>query len=244
MESTVIERASPGAAALIMAVGLMFAAVAPLTAAPHSAAGARALPGVRTPAGAPKTASALGMKGDAPRNLPLLMEYAEAEQAFKGGDLSLALQRYMKIIETHGDQPLAWFRIATIHQQRQSLAAALHAYDAALSSAKAVGPPGTLPAALARIRYNRALLLIDSAARDLHDIPATALTHDLELSREAVSEHLDDALLLVAGRAPVDPTAAESHDRAAGYVQTYERSAAVSRSGHPEGSNRDHAHTQ
>ena len=125
---------------------------------------------------------------------PIATQYVLAEQSFRAGDLTRAEQIYSKILEAHGDEPLAWFRIGLIQQRRQSFRAALNAYDSALAWA-----PGEsseeITRVLAKVRFNRALLLLESAAKDLKAIAPGVLEQDLDATREALTARVDDALL-------------------------------------------------
>jgi tetratricopeptide (TPR) repeat protein len=134
---------------------------------------------------------------------PNATQYMLAEQSFRAGDLTRAEQIYSKILEAHGDEPLAWFRIGLIQQRRQSFRAALNAYDSALAWA-----PGEsseeITRVLAKVRFNRALLLLESAAKDLKAIAPGVLEQDLDATREALTARVDDALLAADDSVPAD----------------------------------------
>lgn len=146
-------------------------------------------------------------------------QYALAEQSFRAGDLNRAEQLYGNILAAHGDEPNAWFRIGLIQQRRHAFRAALNAYDNALASAPDEGGE-ELAQVLAKIRFNRSLLLLESAARDLKSISPGTLQQDLDGIRETLAAHVDAALL--AAEAPtVDapPKAARAGNPSArGYV--------------------------
>jgi tetratricopeptide (TPR) repeat protein len=135
---------------------------------------------------------------------PLARQYLLAEQSFRAGDFTQAEQLYSKILEVHGDEPMAWFRIGLIQQRRRSFKAALNAYDSALACAPTVSSD-EMARLLAKVRFNRALLLLDSAARDLKGIAPGALEQDLDATREALAAHVDAALLAADSSVTVDP---------------------------------------
>jgi len=143
---------------------------------------------------------AAGAEGGPP---PLARQYVLAEQSFRAGDFTQAEQLYSKILEVHGDEPLAWFRIGLIQQRRRSFRAALNAYDSALACASAESSD-EMTRVLAKVRFNRALLLLDSAARDLKGIAPGVLEQDLDVTREALARHVDAALAAADSAITVD----------------------------------------
>jgi tetratricopeptide (TPR) repeat protein len=151
-------------------------------------------------------------------------QYVQAEQAFRAGDYSQAEQLYSKIIEAHGDEPTAWFRIGLMRQRRQSFRAALNAYDSALSCAPAESSE-EITQVLAKVRFNRALLLLESAARDLKSIAPGALDQNLDVARETLTAHVDAALRAADSEVTVEPPKSAAGNSASGYV--YEAKTAV-----------------
>jgi predicted Zn-dependent protease len=134
---------------------------------------------------------------------PIAVQYAQAEQSFRAGDLARAEQLYSKLLESHGDEPLAWFRIGLIQQRRHSFRAALNAYDSALAWAPGESSEETTRV-LAKVRFNRALLLLESAAKDLKGIAPGVLDRDLDATREAITARVDAALLAADATVTVD----------------------------------------
>lgn len=130
--------------------------------------------------------------------------YVQAEQAFQAGDLSRARELYAQLTEQSADQPLAWFRLGLIQQRQQAARAALHAYDQALSQAQTQADAPDTKELLAKIRFNRALLLLEVAAEDLQKIAPQALSRELEVTRAAVQQHLGAALLSAGSRVSLD----------------------------------------
>jgi tetratricopeptide (TPR) repeat protein len=159
-------------------------------------------------------------------------QYGVAEQAFRAGDLTQAEQLYSKILESHGDEPIAWFRIGLIQQRRQSFRAALNAYDSALACATGETSE-EITQVLTKVRFNRAVLLLESAARDLKGIAPGALEQNLDLTREALTTHVDAALRIADSQVSVEPpisapankSSAKGYGSAKGYV--YEVKTAV-----------------
>lgn len=148
-------------------------------------------------------------------------EYTLAERAFQTGDLAHASELYARILEQHGDQALAWFRVGLIHHRQQAFRPALHAYDKALDCADAqvAGTPDE--EAIAKIRFNRALLLMDAAANDLQSIPPEVLSKDMETTREVVHHHVSSALLSAGSSVQLDPIKkSKSGAKARSYVYT------------------------
>jgi tetratricopeptide (TPR) repeat protein len=159
-------------------------------------------------------------------------QYVLAEQAFRAGDFTQAEQLYSKILESHGDEPIAWFRIGLIQQRRQSFRAALNAYDSALACATGE-TSDEITQVFAKVRFNRAVLLLESAARDLKGITPGALEQTLDLTREALTAHVDAALRVADSQVSIDPpisapankSSAKGYGSAKGYV--YEVKTAV-----------------
>ena len=150
--------------------------------------------GVATPAPAtaPSPAPAV-TSGSTAAASSISRQYLLAEQAYAEGDYAQAEQLYSKIIETHGDEPTAWFRIGLIQQRRESFKAALAAYDNALACG--VDPQSELQIlVLAKARYNRALLLLQGASRDLNNIPPGVLDSALDQTRESLARQVNGVL--------------------------------------------------
>jgi tetratricopeptide (TPR) repeat protein len=145
--------------------------------------------------------------------------YALAEQAFRAGDFTQAEKVYSKIIESHGDEPMAWFRIGLMEQRRQSFRAALNAYDSALASGTGE-TSDEVAQVLAKVRFNRAVLLLESAARDLKGIAPGALDQNLDATREALTAHVDAALRVADSEVSVDVPVSAAADKpsAKGYA--------------------------
>jgi tetratricopeptide (TPR) repeat protein len=146
-------------------------------------------------------------------------QYALADQSFRAGDYSRAEQLYGKILAAHGDEPNAWFRIGLIQQRRHAFKAALNAYDNALACAPDQGTE-ELAQVLAKIRFNRSVLLLESAAKDLKSIPPGTLKEDLDGIRENLAAHVDAALLAAEAPAVEAPpqTARSDPSSARGYL--------------------------
>jgi tetratricopeptide (TPR) repeat protein len=159
----------------------------------------------------------------ADRQAPFAQEYALAEQAFRAGDLNKAQERYSKILHTHGDQPLAWFRLGVIYQRQQDPRAALRAYESALVSADRAAASDETRRIMGKARFNRAVLLLQGASDDLGQVPPGLLDRDLDVSREVMAEHVNAALLAV-GIQPSRRRAEAAQDSdaagAKGYVYT------------------------
>lgn len=157
------------------------------------------------------------------KQAPLAREYAQAEQAFQAGDLNTAQERYSKILHTHGDQPLAWFRLGVIYQRQQDPRAALRAYESAVASADHAAASDETRKVLGKARFNRALLLLQGASEDLGRVPAGLLDKDLDASRKIITAHVDAALLAV-GNQPLRERASPARDSdvasARGYLYT------------------------
>jgi predicted Zn-dependent protease len=133
-------------------------------------------------------------------------QYAQAEQAFRAGDFAEAEKLYAQILDTHGDEPVAWFRIGLIQQRRQVFKAALNAYDNALACA-AGDTTEVVAQVLAKVRFNRAILLLESAAKDLQGIPSGTLEQTLDDVRAGLTTQVDAALRLADSEVAVAPAA-------------------------------------
>jgi tetratricopeptide (TPR) repeat protein len=144
-------------------------------------------------------------------------EYALAERAFQAGELAQAELLFTKIIEAHGDEPNAWLRLGLIQQRRHVFKAALSAYDNALAcTSLAAGDPSQV---FAKVHFNRALLLLESAASDLRGIPPGVLADSLDLTRETLAAHVEAALRSAGSPEPAEsPMSAAAAPSALGYV--------------------------
>jgi tetratricopeptide (TPR) repeat protein len=148
-------------------------------------------------------------------------ELALAESAFQAGDFAQAELQFRKIIEVHGDEPNAWLRIGLIQQRRHAFKAALSAYDSALSCAAADTDSSQV---FAKVRFNRALLLLESAAQDLRGIRPGVLAESLDLTRETLAAHVEAALRSAGSAGPAEPpTSAAAASSALGYVYEVKR---------------------
>ncbi len=150
-----------------------------------------------------------------PATRSLATLYAQAEQAFRAGDTAEAEKLYARILETRGDEPLAWFRIGLIQQRRQVFKSALNAYDTALACAAGDSTEGVAEV-LAKVRFNRAILLLESAAKDLQGIPAGTLAPNLDTVRERLAIQVDAALHLADSDVPAAPAATAMRGAAQG----------------------------
>lgn len=150
---------------------------------------------------------------------PAARQYAAAEQAFQAKDDTLAEQLYSKFIEADGDDPRAWFRIGLIEQRRGSFRAALNAYDRAIESAPSTGGP-EIAQVLAKARFNRAVLLLESAAADLNRIAPGTLEEALDQSRQSMTTQLHAALQTAGAPTTAEPARPATTRRGAalGYV--------------------------
>jgi len=159
-------------------------------------------------------------------------EFALAERAFQSGDFEQAELLFRKIIDAHGDEPNAWLRIGLIQQRRHAFKAALSAYDSALSCASAATDTSQV---FAKVRFNRALLLLDSAAQDLRAIRPGVLAESLDLTRETLAAHVEAALLSAGSAGPAEPPpSAAAGSSALGYVYEVKRPVApVAPTGEP-----------
>lgn len=151
---------------------------------------------------------------------PTVRQYAAAEQAFQAKDDSLAERLYSKLVEAGGDDPRVWFRIGLIEQRRGSFRAALDAYDKAMESAPSVSTP-ELAQVIAKVRFNRAVLLLDSAAADLNRISPGTLDAGFDQSRQAMATQLNSALRIAGAPASGEqprPATTSRGAAALGYV--------------------------
>jgi tetratricopeptide (TPR) repeat protein len=194
--------------AVLLATAIIAARTESAAQAPQSEATARGEAAAHADTAAPQ-----------PPLTAIARHYALAEQAFRAGDFTQAEKVYSKILEFHGDEPFAWFRIGLMQQRRQSFRAALNAYDSALACATGE-PSDEIRQVLAKVRFNRAVLLLESAAKDLKAIAPGALEQNLDLTREALTTHVDAALRVADSEVSVDPpvSAAAGKPSATGYA--------------------------
>lgn len=155
--------------------------------------------------------------------LPISRQYLLAEQAYVAGDYAQSEKLYSKIIEAHGDEPTAWFRIGLIQQRRESFKAALTAYDNALACG--VDPQSEQQQqVLAKVRYNRALLLLQGAARDLNNISPGILDPQLDQVRESLSKEVNGVLQIADAAVIQSPRSSIARKSSAkGYVYEVKR---------------------
>ena len=118
---------------------------------------------------------------DAPRNFnagepgvrAAAAAYAAADRAFNAGDLVAARDQTRALTEHYPDDPQTWLRLAQIEERLGRFTEALAAYDGALDVEAAYSIDGGVT--LARIRYQRAALLLAEARRELARSDGTKL---------------------------------------------------------------------
>jgi tetratricopeptide (TPR) repeat protein len=91
--------------------------------------------------------------------------YAAADRAFAAGDLIMARDLTRELTENFPDDPASWLRLAQIEERLGRFNESLAAYDSALDVEAAFSVDGGVQ--LARVRYQRAALLLAEAEREL-----------------------------------------------------------------------------
>jgi len=117
--------------------------------------------------------------------------YAAADRAFAGGDLVLARDQTRALTEHFPDDPQPWLRLAQIEERLGHFAESLAAYDTALDVEAAYSVDGGIT--LARIRYQRAALLLGEAERELARTSGTKLGAPYDAARDDLARALGQA---------------------------------------------------
>lgn len=133
-----------------------------------------------------------------PRRAPvsglLIALYASADQALKANSLEAAEDAYKRLVEAAPGLARAWLGLGDVRQRRGKSSEALAAYEQVLRLAAIDVNDPDLRQLAAKTHYNRALLRLTDAQKDLEAIDGDALTTNLRDHRQEITGSL--ALLL------------------------------------------------
>jgi len=143
--------------------------------------------------------------------------YAAADRAFTAGDLVTARDLTRELTERFPDDPQTWLRLAQIEERLGRFTEALAAYDGAIDVEAAFSVDGGVT--LARIRYQRAALLLAEAARELDRGAGTKLGAPYDAARAELARVLGQADVVRRSAKTPRSTVTRAADTAAhGYV--------------------------
>lgn len=114
--------------------------------------------------------------------------YSAADRAFERGDLALARDLTRELTAQFPDDPAPWLRLAIVEQRLGRFEESLRAYDEALDVEAAYSIDGGRT--LAKVRFQRATLLLAEAERDLAASGDLPLGESLDAARTALRRDL------------------------------------------------------